>query len=441
MTENNSNTKYNYLTDNNKPFDVFIVGGYVRDKLLGLEPNDVDYLVVTKDEYNVNDTIEYLLSLDFKQVGNDFPVFLDPISGDEWALARTERKVGVGYNGFETQVENVSIYDDLLRRDLTINSLAFNEETQEYVEPLSGTSLEDIKNKVLRPTSEAFVEDPLRFIRLARMSSKLPSFEIETRDFTKLLNNDIKNEIFSLSKERLFAELSKNFETQKPSNFFGVLNDLDLLDIYFKIDLNDTSLSESIALLDFSYSMNKDKDFNITLFFLGLLAHNEKINELLYNSESKSETYTNILDFIDEMFLTFSLPNKLSNLLAKSFFFLNSFSTFNELELEEKIELLSFKSLKHKEELETILNIINTFMSFKNSQLEIPLNEEERNEYFSSDTILKYFEVLDDNKSFYTLSKDIIENQLSPNGKLDMKLKDEYILNRKLELFKNLDLE
>lgn len=142
---------------------VYLVGGYVRDILLGLEPKDKDYVVV-------GSTPEEMLSLGFKCVGGSFPVFLHPETHDEYALARTERKSGDGYKGFECDFNpNVTLEEDLFRRDLTINSMAMTHDG-EVIDPFNGHL--DLCNKVLRQTSDHFKEDPLRVLRVARFLAR-----------------------------------------------------------------------------------------------------------------------------------------------------------------------------------------------------------------------------------------------------------------------------
>lgn len=140
---------------------VYLVGGAVRDEQLGIPVNERDWCVVGA-------TPTDLTSQGYKQVGKDFPVFLHPESGEEYALARTERKTAAGYHGFEFHTSpNVTIEDDLGRRDLTINAIAKDADGN-IVDPYNGKS--DIDNRVLRHVSDAFVEDPVRVLRVARFA-------------------------------------------------------------------------------------------------------------------------------------------------------------------------------------------------------------------------------------------------------------------------------
>ena len=142
---------------------IYLVGGAVRDKLLGIPVKDRDWVVVGSSPDEMKEK-------GFKQVGKDFPVFIDPKTGEEYALARTERKSGHGYTGFEFDTNsNVTLEEDLARRDLTINAIAQDEDGN-LIDPFNGQ--EDIKNKKLRHVSDAFSEDPLRVLRVARFYSK-----------------------------------------------------------------------------------------------------------------------------------------------------------------------------------------------------------------------------------------------------------------------------
>ena len=195
---------------------VYVVGGAVRDLLLGLDPKDVDYVVVGA-------TPEHMLTLGYQQVGADFPVFLHPTSGEEYALARIERKTGDGYLGFSVETENVSLEADLGRRDLTINAMAqsIRGKDSAIIDPFGGQ--EDLKNGILRHVSESFSEDPLRVIRLARFACRYPSFTIapETQELcTKMVAN---KQLDHLPTERFWAELEKVFTERNPQRFFDVI--------------------------------------------------------------------------------------------------------------------------------------------------------------------------------------------------------------------------
>lgn len=210
---------------------IFVVGGAIRDTLLNRPVSDLDYVVV-------GSTPEEMLSLGYKQVGADFPVFLCP-NGDEYALARTERKSGKGYHGFETDFDtSVTLEDDLLRRDLTMNSMAVSLDNWEQftrtkdrtviVDPHGGWY--DIFNRVLRHTSEHFADDPVRLLRIARFHAKY-GFNI-TRQTVALMESMVNNgEIDHLVPERVWQEINKAVATGQVNSFFWALNRCGALEV------------------------------------------------------------------------------------------------------------------------------------------------------------------------------------------------------------------
>ena len=185
---------------------IYRVGGYVRDKLLGVESNDCDYLVVGATPYQMR-------KKGFIQVGKKFPVFLAP-NGDEYALARVEVKDGQGYNGFKTNIQNVTLEEDLKRRDLTINAIA-EDLNGNLIDPFGG--VKDIQNRILRHVSKAFSEDPLRVLRIARFKATLP-FNWTIANTTIELIQDIaqSGELKYLQRDRIRIELTKVVERGNP---------------------------------------------------------------------------------------------------------------------------------------------------------------------------------------------------------------------------------
>lgn len=201
---------------------IYMVGGCVRDKLLGLQPKDIDYLVTGA-------TIDNMISAGYKQVGNSFPVFLHPVTKDEYALARREKKTGAGYNGFSVEFDkDVTVDEDLLRRDLTINSIAMTS-LGELVDPLNGAS--DISNKVLRHTSPAFIEDPVRVLRVARFYARYYylGFTVATETIELMKSVAAGGELSHLTKERITKELYSALATPNPEKFFELLHETGAL--------------------------------------------------------------------------------------------------------------------------------------------------------------------------------------------------------------------
>lgn len=202
---------------------IYLVGGAVRDKLLGLNVKDHDYVVV-------GSTPQEMLDKGFRPVGKDFPVFLHPKTHEEYALARTERKTAKGYHGFVFNTDkSVTLEDDLSRRDLTINAIAQDIKTGEIIDPFNGQA--DIKDRVLRHVSYAFEEDPVRILRIARFAARFAKFGFVVNPKTNLLMQEmVKNgEVDALVPERVWQELSKSLNETKPSEFVKVLRNCGAL--------------------------------------------------------------------------------------------------------------------------------------------------------------------------------------------------------------------
>lgn len=190
----------------------YIVGGWVRDKVAGQPSSDKDWVVVGA-------TPNDLLKEGFQQVGASFPVFLHPKTHQEYALARREKKQGVGYHGFSVDFGvEVSLEEDLLRRDLTINAMAFCPNTSQIIDPHGGQS--DLKNHVLRHVSPAFVEDPLRVIRLARFHSLFPTFSIDEQLMQYVRQLIDNGEMRTLAKERVCSEFLKAHQSNYVPKLF-----------------------------------------------------------------------------------------------------------------------------------------------------------------------------------------------------------------------------
>lgn len=202
---------------------LYLVGGAVRDKLLGKESHDEDYCVtgMTADEFKH-------LFPESKVRGKSFEVF--SIENKEFALARKEKKIGEGHKKFKIITgKEITIEEDLARRDITINSIAQEVLTNQIIDPFNG--IKDLENKLISATTEAFKEDPLRVYRVARFAANL-NFTVEEK--TIQLMQTLKEELKTLSKERVFEEFKKALKSEKPSVFFEVLKKANVLDIHFK---------------------------------------------------------------------------------------------------------------------------------------------------------------------------------------------------------------
>ena len=213
---------------------VYLVGGAVRDSLLKIPFYEKDWVVVgaTKEE---------LIEKGFKQVGKDFPVYLHPETKEEYALARKESKTGKGHKAFSFEFDkNVSLEEDLERRDITINAIA-RDDKGNLIDPFNGQ--EDLKNKIIRRVSHAFKEDPLRVLRVARFAAKLNGHGFKIDEDTKIEIQKIVNsgELTTLSRERIWMETLKALTTDNPEIYFKVIEDCGALSQICPVSELDTS--------------------------------------------------------------------------------------------------------------------------------------------------------------------------------------------------------
>lgn len=196
-----------------KKMETSVVGGAVRDVLLGKQPKDIDYVII-------NGNHEQMIDDGFELVGSGFPVYIHPLTNEEYAFARVERKVGTGYNGFECETNNVTLEDDLRRRDLTINSMAVKlinwdkfrktADRKYLIDPFNG--YDDLQAGILRHTSDAFAEDPIRVLRAARFSARY-GFDIHSE--TLQLMSNIVHELNDVPQERIWLEFEKGLKERK----------------------------------------------------------------------------------------------------------------------------------------------------------------------------------------------------------------------------------
>lgn len=204
--------------------EIYLVGGAVRDALLGLPVSERDWVVVGA-------TPEEMLRLGFQPVGKDFPVFLHPQTHEEYALARTERKTGKGYKGFTFySAPDVSLIADLQRRDLTINAIA-QTANGELIDPYGGQT--DLKNKVLRHVSLAFQEDPVRILRIARFAARFTEFTIHPSTLELMQNMVANGEVDALVPERVWQEFCRALTSVDPGRFLTILKQSGALPVLF----------------------------------------------------------------------------------------------------------------------------------------------------------------------------------------------------------------
>jgi len=318
---------------------IYLVGGALRDKFLNIPIKDKDYVVV-------GSTPEAMVKKGFKPIGKDFPVFIHPDTKDEYALARTEKKIGIGYHGFKFYASpKVNLDEDLKRRDLTINAIAQDEDGNIY-DPYNGQI--DIEKRILRHVSDAFIEDPLRVLRVARFSTLDEKFVIH-KDTLNLLKKMVLNEeLKSLAIERVVVEIKKGLEGKKPSQMFlclcvcGALNQIlpginpnkktnsDYFELGLLIEKNIVNISPDnkfllILLIPFfsknfstnkiNYSENQEKNL---LQHLGLSKSQKKLYESLKSEKENIDNFfslqpkdkldcLNRLDFFRRPEITFAI--------------------------------------------------------------------------------------------------------------------------------------
>jgi tRNA nucleotidyltransferase (CCA-adding enzyme) len=221
---------------------IYAVGGAIRDTLMGLPVHDIDYVVV-------GSSVEEMIAQGYRPVGKDFPVFLHPETQAEYALARTERKTGKGYKGFMFYADpSVTLEQDLERRDLTINAMAQEvgidgKRVGPILDPYNGQ--QDLAARVFRHVSDAFAEDPLRLLRIARFAARFPDFTVAPETMRALQAIVQSNELSALSAERIWQELARGLTAHKPMRMFQVLLDTDAAKILLPSTLASNLVKEA----------------------------------------------------------------------------------------------------------------------------------------------------------------------------------------------------
>ncbi|MCY4142410.1 MAG: hypothetical protein OXG08_01800 [Gammaproteobacteria bacterium] len=211
------------------PGVAYRVGGSVRDELMGTEPGKRPAKARDCDWVVTGATPKEMQRAGLKQIGKSFPVYLNPRTGDQYALARTERKTGRGHQAFEFHFDpDVELIEDLRRRDLTINAMARDSDGK-LIDPFGGEK--DVKDRILRHVSDAFAEDPLRVFRVARFAATLPEFNIapETREMMR----SMQEELADLSAERVWSEYARAMEGLTPFRFFDTLSETESIEPWF----------------------------------------------------------------------------------------------------------------------------------------------------------------------------------------------------------------
>ena len=353
----------------------FLVGGAIRDKILGIatESTEKDYVVVDSSP-------EEMKSLGFRQVGKEFPVFLHPQSKEEYALARLERKVGKGYKGFEFNTsKSVTLEQDLSRRDLTINAIAQNKDgSGEYIDPFGG--LDDIKARKLKHVSEAFTEDPVRILRTARFASRFNhlgfTIDSKTLDLMKMMVSS--GEVDALTPERVFKEINLAMNSESPSIFFEVLIESGAYQRLFP--MLDMTQAANLKLLDHE---NLTSEVRLALWLydqnpsnIGLLCEHLKCpKDIQQIAELVSIWHNFVSDFLShkpEEILNFYLKTdglrrqKRFELILDSFKYLN-IDTSPIVQLKNQLNSIKISDLKNiniaQELAEERLSVISRFIN------------------------------------------------------------------------------
>jgi len=295
-----------------KQMTIYRVGGYVRDKLLGLKPYDCDYVVTGSSP-------EKMLQLGYTQVGRSFPVFLHPTTREEYALARTEKKISSGHTGFSTDSSsNVTLEQDLSRRDITINAIA-EDMNGGIIDPFNG--VQDLRAHIIRHVSAAFSEDPLRILRVARFAARF-NFKIADETLELLTAMGINQDGLALSRERILNELDKALSYQYTSRFFKVLIVTKNLAVFFP------TLAKAIECEDkqnqFISTLEQLKNTKTKYLVLAytLAANNFKTNENEFSIDKKKLTLMKhaslIFAFLAQQSPNQSNDEQILNLLKKS---------------------------------------------------------------------------------------------------------------------------
>ena len=322
---------------------IYKVGGCVRDVLLNQNPKDIDYVVIGSTE-------KEMLSLGFELVGKDFPVFLK--DGYEYALARTERKNGFGYNGFDVNTNNVTLEEDLFRRDLTINAIAMDDKGN-FIDPYNG--IEDLKNKTLRHISHHFKDDPVRILRIARFSARY-NFNIHPTTYILMKEMVNNGEIDYLTKERVWKEIEKVMTEPYLKLFFSTLININALEKIFGIDkfnlsgLNEkNSFEKNLCIIFSQLNDTQIKEWKMPEDYKKLISDYKKYNHMNYK----------LLEIQDKLAFIKLTKAKHNTDYVKKLMELCGDNSFNSLINDiKKLKEINYENIDIKDK-KNIKNIIN----------------------------------------------------------------------------------
>lgn len=322
--------------------EIFVVGGSVRDVLLGRTPTDIDYVVVGSNH-------QEMIDLNFTQVGADFPVYLHPTTGEEYALARQERSTGPSYNEFVLITDDVTLHQDLMRRDLTINALAVPlEQWPQFlntgdvalvVDCFNG--IRDLTDRIIRHVSDAFKEDPVRLLRVCRFAARY-RFTVHPDTIAMLRDMSQQNMFMHLTPQRVWTELSRtldeslnsDYKTSWPIKFFDILSQTDAWSQIFPLlDPTDIVEPNGTRRNHFQYACNHKLNKAVMLMVLGFssqqllnisgpadlikqLQHFEAVN-LIWDSIFESTVYIHNEGWLDNFIQTLKTFDVLRNLESR----------------------------------------------------------------------------------------------------------------------------
>lgn len=353
----------------------YLVGGSVRDELLGISSSDKDWVVV-------GSTSKEMLQRGFLQVGKDFPVFLHPKTKEEYALARREQKIASGYTGFSIDSRpTITLKEDLSRRDLTINAIA-KKPNGELVDPFHG--VEDLKARIIRHTSDAFCEDPIRILRVARFMARYhcQGFTIAKSTLNLMRKLTKSNELSYLVPERIWLETSKALAEKNPVEYFRTLEHCEALSSIFPEFFQLSKLSEENDYLEQSFTLLKNIS-NITpdarIRFASLFFEFSK-----FQSSSDTTSYVEVKASSPYL----NMKNLCNRIKAP-----NSFKTFCSLIVEHNEAIRRLKQLSSCE----VLELLNNIDAFRRSE-----------RVFLIDSIYLAFRDLDSDIKSTKISEDFI---------------------------------
>ena len=315
---------------------IFLVGGAIRDELLGIPFNEKDWVVV-------NSSHKEMIKQGFKQVGKNFPVYLHPKTKEEYALARKERKTGKGHKNFSFNTKsNISLKEDLKRRDITINAIAKDESGKLY-DPFGG--IKDLKDRKIRIVSKAFSEDPLRLFRVARFKSKLSdlNFSISQNTLEVLKKMSSSNEINSLSGERIWDETQKALNYKNSSKYFSTLKKVEALKYFDGL--------EKTYYKNLKFLKKMDNERNMVIEKWAIINLNSSKSEVLEKKIRVPNKISSFRKTFNEIFQLIKNKNinekKLLSSLNGMNFFRNETNLLNSLNLLQRLKIISSKKNKN----------------------------------------------------------------------------------------------